>query len=105
MRIKGWMGRADQAAKVKGMFVHPGQVAAVAKKHKELGRVRLVIGRANERDTVVLKAESSIFDAGFAETVGLSVQELCKVRVEVELVAMNNLPNDGLIIADERSYD
>ncbi len=105
MRIKGWMGRADQTTKVKGMFVHPGQVAAVAKKHHELGRVRLVIGRKNERDTVVLRAESSTFDTSFAEAVALSVQELCKVRAQVELVAMNNLPNDGLIIADERSYD
>jgi len=105
MRIKGWMGRADQATKVKGMFVHPGQVAAVAKKHQELGRVRLVIGRENERDTVVLRAESCILDAGFAEAVALSVQELCKVRAVVELVAVNNLPNDGLIIADERTYD
>jgi len=105
MRIKGWMGRADQATKVKGMFVHPGQVAAVAKKHPELGRVRLVIGRANERDTVVLKAESSSLDVGLAQAVAWSVQELCKVRAEVELVALNNLPNDGLIIADERSYD
>ncbi len=105
MRIKGWMGRADQTTKVKGMFVHPGQVVSVGKKHHELGRVRLVIGRENERDTVVLKAESSTLDAGFAETVALSVQELCKVRVQVELVAMNNLPNDGLIIADERPYD
>ncbi len=105
MRIKGWMGRADQATKVKGMFVHPGQVAAVAKKHREIGRVRLVIARENERDTVVLKAESSNLDAGFAETIALSVQELCKVRADVELAAPNSLPNDGLIIADERSYD
>jgi len=105
MRIKGWMGRADQAAKVKGMFVHPGQVAGVAKKHNELGRVRLVITRENERDMAVLKAESSNLEAGFAETVASSVQDLCKVRADIELVALNSLPNDGLIIADERSYD
>ncbi len=105
MRIKGWMGRADQAAKIKGMFVHPGQVAGVAKKHDELGRVRLVITRENERDTAVLKAESSNLEAGFAETIAASVQDLCKVRADIELVALNSLPNDGLIIADERSYD
>jgi len=105
MRIKGWMGRADQAAKIKGMFVHPGQVAAIARKHQELGRVRLVIGRANERDTVVLRAESSTLDVGLSQAVAWSVQELCKIRAEVELVAVNNLPNDGLIIADERCYD
>jgi phenylacetate-coenzyme A ligase PaaK-like adenylate-forming protein len=105
MRIKGWMGRADQAAKVKGMFVHPGQVASVAKKHGELGRVRLVITRKNERDMAILKAESSILAPDFAEMVAASVQDLCKVRADVELVALNSLPNDGLIIADERSYD
>ncbi len=105
MRIKGWMGRADQATKVKGMFIHPGQVAAIAKKHGELARVRLVIARENERDTMVLKAESSNCQDDFADVVAQSVQNLCKVRAVVELVELNSLPNDGLIIADERSYD
>ncbi len=105
MRIKGWMGRADQTTKVKGMFVHPGQVANVAKKHSELGRVRLIVGRQDERDVLVFKAESSNLETDFAEIVATSLQELCKVRADVELVALNSLPNDGLIIADERSYD
>jgi len=105
MRIKGWMGRADQTTKVKGMFVHPGQVADVAKAHDELGRVRLVVGRENDRDIMVLQAESENVSADFAETVAGSVQKFCKLRAEVKLVAPNSLPNDGLIIADERSYD
>ena len=105
MRIKGWMGRADQTTKVKGMFVHPGQVADVAKAHDELGRVRLVVGRENDRDIMVLHAESENVSAGFAETVAGSVQKFCKLRAVVKLVAPNSLPNDGLIIADERSYN
>jgi len=105
MRIKGWMGRADQTTKVKGMFIHPAQVAEVAKQHRELGRVRLVVARAQEQDTMVLKAESSNLDTDFAETVAESLQKICKMRGKVELVAPDSLPNDGLIIADERRYD
>jgi len=102
MRIKGWMGRADQACKVKGMFVHPAQVADVAKQHGELGRVRLVIVRENERDVMVLKAESRNLSTDFAKRVAASLQKSCKMRGNVELVALDSLPNDGLIIADER---
>lgn len=105
MRIKGWMGRADQSTKVKGMFVHPDQVAEVAKHHKELGRVRLVVSREKERDVMVLQAESSNLQAEFAEIVAESLQNYCKIRGKVALVAPDSLPNDGLIIADERSYD
>lgn len=105
MRIKGWMGRADQTTKVKGMFVHPGQVVNVAKQHGELGRIRLVVNRENERDKMVLKAESSDLTTDFSEVVAASLQNICKIRGEVELVAPDSLPNDGLIIADERSYD
>src|SRR5690606_5974526 len=64
-RIRGWMGRADQTAKVKGMFVRPGQVAEIGKRHPELGRLRLVIGRANEQDVMELRAESETNDDGF----------------------------------------
>ncbi len=104
MRIKGWMGRADQTTKIKGMFVHPGQVAEVGKRHPELGRLRLVVGRENEQDTMVLKAESASQDPALAEKVAESLQAATKLRGQVELVPPGSLPNDGKIIADERDY-
>jgi len=105
MRIKGWMGRADQTTKVKGMFIHPGQVAEVAKAHVELGRVRLVVGRTAEVDVMTLKAESTNMDDGFSQMVAATLQSICKVRGDVELVEPRSLPNDGIIVADERKYE
>ncbi len=103
VRIKGWMGRADQTTKIKGMFVHPSQAADVMKTHGELGRIRLVVGRANEQDTLVVMAECANPQAeGLAEAVARTVQQVCKVRGNVELVTPGSLPNDGLVIADER---
>ena len=103
VRIKGWMGRADQTTKIKGMFVHPSQAADVMKSHGELSRIRLVVGRANEQDTLVVKAECANPAAeGLAEAVARTVQSVCKVRGTVELVTPGSLPNDGLVIADER---
>jgi phenylacetate-CoA ligase len=102
MRIKGWMGRADQTTKVKGMFVHPGQVADVAKRHAQLGRVRLVVTRASERDQMTLHAECASPSSQLADDVSASLQALTKMRGEVKLVAPGSLPNDGKVIADER---
>jgi phenylacetate-CoA ligase len=104
MRIRGWMGRADQTTKVKGMFVHPEQIAEVARRHAELGRLRLVVGRANEQDTMVLKAEARAQHAGLAARVAETLQHVTKLKGEVELVAPGALPNDGKVIADERTY-
>jgi phenylacetate-CoA ligase len=103
MRIKGWLGRADQTTKVKGMFVHAEQVAEVARRHG-LARVRLVVGRAGEQDTMTLKAETPSTDPAFRAEVGQTLQALTKLKGEVELVVPNSLPNDGKVIADERSY-
>jgi phenylacetate-CoA ligase len=103
-RIKGWMGRADQTAKVKGMFVRPEQVAEIARRHPELGRLRLVVSRVGEMDGMVLRAEAPA-EAGLAEAVGRSLQEIARIRGEVELVAPGSLPNDGKVIADERPVD
>ena len=72
-RIKGWMGRADQTTKVKGMFVHPAQVAEIAKRHPELGRVRLVVGREAEQDVMTLHAETAAADAGLADALGATL--------------------------------
>ena len=102
MRIKGWMGRADQTAKVKGMFVHPGQVAEVARRHPELGRVRLAVTRAGEQDAMTLSAECATPAAGLAEAVAGTLQSVTKLRGEVKLVAPGSLPNDGKVITDER---
>src|SRR5262249_7789713 len=102
MRIKGWMGRADQTTKVKGMFVHPGQVAEVARRHPTLGRVRLAVTRADEQDAMTLSAECAAPAAGLAEAVAATLQSVTKGRGEVKLVAPGTLPNDGKGIADER---
>ena len=104
MRIKGWLGRADQTTKVKGMFVHPEHVAAIAKRHPELGRVRLVVGRSGEQDTMILKAESPSQDPALAAAIVETMQQITKLKGEVELAAPGSLPNDGKVIADERTY-
>ena len=101
-RIKGWMGRADQTAKVKGMFVHPKQIAEVASRHPQLGRLRLVVGREGEQDTMTLMAESATRDAAFDAAVAASLQSVTKLKGAVRLVAPGTLPNDGQVIADER---
>jgi len=102
MRIKGWMGRADQTAKVKGMFVHPAQLAEVARRHPEVGRVRLVITREAEQDAMILHVETAVADAGLAEALAATLQSVTKVRGAVKLAASGSLPNDGKVIADER---
>lgn len=101
-RIKGWMGRADQTAKIKGMFVHPKQVAEVSARHPELARLRLVVGRAGEQDTMTLMAEAATTDEAFAAAVAATLQAVTKLRGDVKLVAPGSLPNDGKVIADER---
>jgi phenylacetate-CoA ligase len=101
-RIKGWMGRADQTTKVKGMFVHPAQVAEIARRHPSLARVRLIVTREAQQDTMTLHAETAAADAGLADALGETLQSVTKVRGAVRLVAPGSLPNDGKVIADER---
>ena len=105
MRIKGWMGRADQTTKVKGMFVHPGQIAEVAKRHPELGRVRLCVTREAEQDVMTLAVECAPAAqvSGLADAVAANLQSVTKLKGRVTLVAPGSLPNDGKIISDERS--
>ena len=104
LRIRGWLGRADQTTKVKGMFVHPEQVAEVAKQFPELHRIRLVVTRAGEQDLMTLKAEAPSPDAGLAQRIDEAVQQVTKLKSTIELVAPGSLPNDGKVIADDRSY-
>ncbi|HEY4998883.1 MAG TPA: AMP-binding protein [Usitatibacter sp.] len=101
-RIKGWMGRADQTTKVKGMFVHPAQVAEIAGRHPDLGRVRLVVSREAEQDTMTLHAEAAAAGPALAEAIAATLQSVTRVRGAVKLVAPGSLPNDGKVIADER---
>ena len=112
-RLKGWLGRADQTTKVKGMFIHPGQVAEVVKRHPEIAKARLEVTRAGESDAMRLlcEAESGApgsdpgSDGGLAEAIGESLQAVCKLKGTVELVPPGSLPNDGKVIDDQRKYD
>src|ERR1043166_870641 len=101
-RIKGWMGRADQTTKVKGMFVHPAHVAQVARRHPELGRVRLAVTRESEQDVMTLHAESAGGAEGLTDAIAASLQSVTKLKGRVSLVKPGSLPNDGKVIADER---
>jgi phenylacetate-CoA ligase len=110
VRIKGWMGRADQAAKVRGMFVHPEQVAAAVARHPEVRRARLVISgeMANDLMTLVCEAAAPVEDAAAGELsrrIAESVRNATKLRAEVRLVASGSLPNDGKVIEDQRKLD
>jgi len=87
---------------VKGMFVHPKQVAEISTRHPELRRVRLVVDRAGEQDTMTLLAEHASFDATLAAAVAVTLQSITKLKGTVKLVAPGTLPNDGKLIADER---
>lgn len=101
-RIKGWMGRADQATKVKGMFVRPEQMAAIARAMPELGRLRLVVTRKDEQDAMTLRAEHGADVHGLGERLAAKLAEVTKLKGTVEIVPPGSLPNDGKVIADER---
>ena len=106
MRIKGWMGRADQTTKVKGMFVHPSQVAEIVRRHAEIVRARLVVSHdAGTNDVMTLHCESPAPPAAVAAAVETSLREVCKLRGDVRWVAPGTLPNDGKVIEDTRRYD
>ena len=103
-RIKGWMGRADQTAKVRGMFVHPGQVAEVVRRHPEVARARLVIEGEMAQDRMVFRAEVAGTPDGLAERIAGTIRDVTKLRGDVLLCAPGSLPNDGKVIEDARSY-
>src|SRR5882757_4379718 len=102
LRIKGWMGRADQTTKVKGMFVRPEQIAEIGKRHPELGRLRLVVTREGETDAMTLKGECNSASEALRSDVAVTLRAVTKLQGAVELVAPGHLPNDGKVIADER---
>ena len=103
-RLKGWMGRADQTTKVRGMFVHPSQVAEIARRHPAIGRYRLVVGREGANDTMELRAEVAAADRGdgLVAAIAGSVQTVTKLRGGVVFADPGALPNDGKVIEDTR---
>ncbi len=111
-RIKGWMGRADQTTKIRGMFVHAGQVAEVVKRFPEVARARLVVSGEMANDQMLLKVETAHagsavkadFQAAFQEKIAAAMRDITKLRSEVQLLQVGSLPNDGKVIEDARSY-
>ena len=104
-RIRGWLGRADQTTKVRGMFVHPSQVAEVVKRHPGVRRARLIVEGEMANDRMTLHAEVvQPGDDPLADHLAASVRDVTKLRAEVSLVAPGSLPNDGVVIEDKRSY-
>lgn len=101
-RIKGWMGRADQTTKIKGMFVRPEQVAALVARHPEVAKARVIVTRDGEQDAMTVQVEA---DGGNADAIADSVIATLKLKAKVEIVAKGSLPNDGKVIDDQRSYD
>lgn len=104
VRIKGWMGRADQTTKVKGMFVHPEQIADIARHHPELQRLRLVVDNPDGQDVMVLHCETASAGEALAQAVIASIREVTKLRGEVVFCAPGSLANDGKVIEDRRIY-
>ena len=104
-RIKGWMGRADQTVKVRGMFIHPEQVAKIADRHLQILRARLIVDWVDKADQITLQCEIRDFDDTLAFAIADSIREVCKLRGEVELIAPGKLPNDGKVIDDIRQYE
>ncbi len=102
LRIKGWMGRADQTTKIKGMFVRPEQVAALVARHDEVSRARVIASREGEADVMTVQIEA---DGGEPDGYAKSVVEALKLKGRIEIVARGSLPNDGKVIEDQRSYD
>ena len=102
IRIKGWMGRADQTTKIKGMFVRPEQVADFVAKHPEIAKARVVANREGEMDTLTLQVEAA---HGDARAYAQSAADSLKMKGQIEIVALGSLPNDGKVIDDQRSYD
>jgi phenylacetate-CoA ligase len=101
MRIKGWMGRADQTPKIKGMFVRPEQIAEIGQRHP--GRLRLVVTREGEAHVMTLKSECSSPSEPLRSEIASTRRAVTKLQGAVDLVAPGQLPNDGKIIADERT--
>ena len=104
-RIRGWMGRADQTTKIRGMFVHPKQVADIVRRFPEILRARLVVSGAMAQDEMTLRVESASASEGLSARISEAIRDVTKLRGTVELAAPGSLPNDGKVIEDARSYE
>ena len=103
-RIKGWMGRADQTVKIRGMFVHPGQVADIARRFPEVLKARLVVSGEMANDSMTFQVEAASTDGGLDQRISAAIRDVTKLRGTVQLLAPGSLPNDGKVIEDARSY-
>ncbi len=103
-RIRGWLGRADQTTKIRGMFVHPGQVADIARRFPEVIKARLVVSGEMADDTMTLQVEALEAPQGLPERIGEAIRDVTKLRGQVQLLEPGSLPNDGKVIEDARSY-
>jgi phenylacetate-CoA ligase len=104
VRIRGWMGRADQSTKVRAMFVTPKQVSDIVRRHPEISRARLVVAGTEGSDEMVLHCEVAGTPAGLPDAIAASIREVTKLRGEVKIVPLGTLPNDGKVIEDLRKY-
>lgn len=104
MRIRGWLGRADQTTKIRGMFVHPGQVADITRRFPEIVKARLVVSGEMANDVMTFKVEAASTPQGLDARIGEAVRDVTKLRADVQLVQPGTLPNDGKVIEDARSY-
>jgi phenylacetate-CoA ligase len=104
-RIKGWMGRADQTAKVRGMFIHPEQVDKVIKRHPEINKARLMVDWIDESDSITLQYETANHSDALDSAIANSIRDICKVRGNAQVMGPGSLPNDGKVIDDIRKYD
>ena len=105
VRIRGWMGRADQSTKVRGMFVKPEQIEQLLRRFPELRRARLVVSGEMANDAMTLRVEADAAADGLAERLVAALRDITKLRGDVDLVAPGTLPNDGKVIEDARKYD
>jgi phenylacetate-CoA ligase len=104
VRIRGWLGRADQTVKVRGMFVHPSQVAEVLRRHPQVAKARLVVSGEMAADLMTLKVECTSAGAELAAALAATVRDVTKLRSDIELLPPGSLPNDGKVIEDARSH-
>jgi len=104
MRIRGWLGRADQTTKIRGMFVHPGQVADIARRFPEIVKARLVVSGEMANDLMTLKVETAGTPEGLDARIADAIRDVTKLRGDVQLLQPGSLPNDGKVIEDARSY-
>ena len=104
-RIKGWMGRADQTTKVRGMFVHPAQIADIMRRFPEAVKARLIVSGEMANDSMMLRVETRSSPDGLAQRIGDAIRDVTKLRGTVQLLAPGSLPNDGKVIEDARSYE